>query len=916
MAFQFSLARTTGWAAAATALLHSAAATAQTDTGSGPRGESGALIRPPAEEPAKKPVFAPPVRVHFEDAPYPEEAQKAKIQGTVVLQITIDATGAVTAAEVVEGLGYGLDEAARQAVLKFRYTPATRDGQPVPVKVMERYTFTLEPAPAPAAPEPQVGELGGTVLIADSGAPLAGAQVIVTLPTGEVRALATDASGQWRLPELAPGAYRVQIDASGFEPSQSTEEVTAGEATELAVRLMLVAEPGTIEVVVEGERPLREVTRRTLERREITSMPGTRGDALRVIESLPGVARPPGLAGLIIVRGSAPEDTETLVDGTGVPLIYHFGGLTTVIPTELLDRFDFYPGNFSTRYGRQMGGIVDIALRSPNTKCTSYGKSTGEEGCFHGLAQVDLIDGRVLFEGPLGKDTSFIVAARRSWVDTWITPVLEEAEAGVTSAPVYYDYQAVLEHRFSSDSSLSVRLFGSDDRFEIISRDAAAQDPAFGGRLSFGTSFTRAQAVYKDQLARDVKLYSMLAAGPTNLEFQLGTFRFELNAVPIQLRNEISWKAATGVLFNMGMDLLAFPYDVAVRFPPPPRPGEPDPGPFATRPVLESRDTGTAFRPGWYVEAELQPSHQLRIVPGFRVDHAQDSGHTDISPRVTARYDLVSPTSPGQSEVDAVAAGTRRLRTTIKGGVGMFHQPPQFQETDDVFGTPGLESNRAIHYSLGAEQELTRRIETSVEGFYKDFDQLVARDPDPNGTFEYNTEGVGRAYGLEVLVKYKPDDRMFGWVAYTLSRSVRRDDPDAEERFFEYDQTHALSVLGSYRLGKGWEVGARFRLYSGNLTTPVLPAPALQALYNADAGAYAPIQGEPLSERLPMFHQLDARVSKAWQFEAWRFSVYLDVQNSYNNPAKEGLLYNFNYTQKDYQEGLPILPSIGLRGEF
>jgi hypothetical protein len=645
-------------------------------------------------------------------------------------------------------------------------------------------------------------------------------------------------------------------------------------------------------------------------------MPGTRGDALRAIESLPGVARPPGLAGLIIVRGSAPEDTAVFVDGSDVPLAYHFGGITTVIPTELLDSFDFYPGNFSVRYGRQMGGIVDVKLRSPNTRCTEYGKPTGESGCFHGLAQVDLIDGRLLLEGPIAKDWSFILAGRRSWVDAWIGPVLEEAEASVTNAPVYYDYQGILEHRPSSNSKLSLRFFGSDDRFEIIAKDPAAQDPAFGGRVSLGTSFYRAQAIYEAELSSRVSLYSMAAVGRTMFEFALGTFSFTLDAVPIQLRSELGFKLAKGVVLNAGMDLLAFPFDVFVRFPQPPRPGEPDPGPFATRPPFESQDSGIGFRPGWYLEAELQPVHRFKIVPGVRMDYAQDSGHADFSPRVTMRYDIVSPTRRGESETDAVLAGTRRLRTTAKAGVGVFYQPPQFQETDEVFGTPGLESNRAIHYGLGAEQELARNIELSVEGFYKDFDKLISRNADPNGSFRYGTEGFGSAYGLEVWLKYKPDDVFFGWLAYTLSKSVRQDGPNEPERPFEFDQTHNLSILGSFQLGKGWELGGRFQLVSGSMVTPVLGYPALPALYDADAGAYAQLQGEPNSERLPMVHQLDVRVEKTWQFQAWKLSTYLDVLNAYNNPRKEGLIYNYNFTEKDYATGLPILPSIGLRGEF
>ena len=97
-----------------------------------------------------------------------------------------------------------------------------------------------------------------------------------------------------------------------------------------------------------------------------------------------------------------------------------------------------------------MGGIVDVALREPDTSC--YGPKmvpTDKKGCYHGLVQVDLIDVRLMLQGPvpLLDDWSFVVAGRRSWFDAWLKPVLEELDASVTSAPVYYDYQAIAETR-------------------------------------------------------------------------------------------------------------------------------------------------------------------------------------------------------------------------------------------------------------------------------------------------------------------------------------------------------------------------------------------------------------------------------------------------------------------------------------
>ena len=175
-----------------------------------------------------------------------------------------------------------------------------------------------------------------------------------------------------------------------------------------------------------------------------------------------------------------------------------------------------------------------------------------------------------------------------------------------------------------------------------------------------------------------------------------------------------------------------------------------------------------------------------------------------------------------------------------------------------------------------------------------------------------------------MLLKYKPDERFFGWLAYTLSRSARTD-PGYPERLAQFDQTHILTVLGSYQLGHGWEFGARFRLISGNLTTPNVcnaedencDAARTNALFHAPSGVYTPIPfGDFNSERLPLFHQLDVRLDKRWKFKAWQLSAYLDVQNVYNRANAEAIQYNYNFTARQYVTGLPILPSLGLRGEF
>ena len=852
----------------------------------------------------------PPQLVTFVEATYPAEAQALGLTADVLLRLRVEADGRVSEATVMQPAGHGFDEAAVDAALRFVFTPAQVNGKPAAVRIPFKYSFTLgEQGVERELPAPTVGELSGKIQVAGAETPLAGASVSVRDAAGREHTAVTGADGSWRVSELAPGKYEIKVDAAGFSGVSLAEDVVAGEVTELVYRLSPQI-GDAIEVNVYGARPPREVVRRTISRREMTRVPGTGGDALRSLQNLPGLARPPGLAGLLIVRGSAPEDSAVFIDGDTVPFIYHFGGVSSAVPTELLDRIDFYPGNFSARYGRVMGGIVDVGMREPDTLCRGpYGAPTNTKGCFHGLAQVDLIDGRVLLQGPLPIDGwTFAIGGRRSWVDTWLKPVLREAGAGVTTAPVYYDYQVIVETKPSPTSRLSLRLLGSDDRLEVLIENPAAQDPgALGGNLRFGTSFYRIQALFEADLSRSVRLTSLLSYGPDNAAFALGRFRFDARTQNIQTRQELSFRIVPEVTLNAGLDFQIAPFELLARLPEPPRPGEPSPGPFTTRPLLEQEIESTFYRPAWYADAIFRFG-RLSFTPGLRLDYARDTGHADLSPRLTARYDLTTNAER--------ADGSRSRRTTIKAAAGVFHQPAQPQETDEVFGTPGLLSNRSVHYALGFERELTDNVQLNVEGFYKDLPRLVSRAATLDGTFEYGTQGSGSVIGAETLLKYEPDSRFFGWVAYTLSRSVRRDAPGEDTHPFQFDQTHILTVLGSYNLGGGWEVGARFRLVSGNLDTPALAPPNLPAVYAADAAAYTPLSAEAFSDRLPTFHQLDVRIERAWQFENYSLTFYMDIWNAYNNPAAEAYSYNFDYSRRSYQQGLPIIPSLGFRGEF
>ncbi len=680
--------------------------------------------------------------------------------------------------------------------------------------------------------------------------------------------------------------FRIQFEPQAPAPAPVPVPVPAASTAATAAP---TAPSDALDIDVEGQRPPREPTQHSITAQEITKIPGTNGDALRAIGNMPGVARVGAFDGLLIVRGSSPRDTQVFIDGTSVPLIYHFGGLSSVVPSEMLERIDFYPGNFGPQYGRATGGIVDAGLRSP------------KKDKLHGLLQVDLLDARVVLEAPINKSTRFMIGGRRSWLDAWLGPVLRGAGASVSAAPVYYDYQAMLEHDLTRDTTLRLLVFGSDDRMKLTLNAPDARDPAAGGAFGLHQGFVRVQARIDTRPTNNVRWTTTISAGQGEENTVLGGMYLDVKYVGLQLRSDVRAKLASSVTVIAGIDAQRDSFDASYRLPQSSFEDDSDTGPTFGKPLTTLEGKGALTRPAGYAMLELTPFASLKLLPGVRADYDEGTKKWTADPRIAARWD--------------VHAGFPR--TTLKAGAGIFHQPPEAYESIAPFGNGGLHSERADHYSLGFEQELARPLELSFEGFFKDLHGLVLSAPSANSTangMTYQNVGSGRTYGSELLLRYKPGNggRFFGWLAYTLSRSERKDSPAAAYYRYDYDQTHILTALGSYKLGRGWQLGARFRYVTGSPYTP-----ELGGTVDYDAGTYAPVTSTARnSRRLPAFHQLDVRVDKTWQFQTWAFSAYLDVQNAYNHQNTESISYNFDYSQTAATHGLPILPIVGIRGEL
>jgi TonB family protein len=811
-------------------------------------------------------------------AAYPQAALDAHFRDpvTVSLILDVDATGAVVGTRVETAVGHGFDEAATAAAKKLRFQPALRGGRPIASVLRYRYVFTPPPT-----------RLAGRCASRVTDAPIEGARVAAVGADRVERTTQTAPDGSWSVDDLPPGKVHVTVTARGRVPEVLDEEVAAGQETRVVVRLAGEAAPAApsadagdagapvaLEVEVKGERPPREVTKRTLDKSEIALIPGTGGDAFKAILSLPGVARPPPLSGQLAVRGSAPADTPVFIGGTSIPIIYHFGGLSSVVPTEVLDKIDFYPGNFSSLYGRGTGGMIDAAIRDP--------KKDG----IHGMAQLDLIDARLIAEGPIGGGFSFMVAGRRSWFDLWLAPILAKANAGVTTAPRYYDYQALVTKDINAHSAFRLMFFGSDDAIDILQATASGSNPQSSGSFSEHVAFWRLQATYQNQIDPRTAVKVVAAVGQDIQDQGAGTSFRNTTTVPVSSRIELSEKVHRGIAANVGIDFSFVPYQLNIRGAPPRAPGVASNGPGDL--PLTTSSSGSSVLPAAYTEWELVPRPGTRIVPGVRVDYASPSKTWDFSPRLVARQDLSSDFP----------------RTVLKGGVGLFYQPPQPMDIDPVFGKPGLSDSRALQVDGGVEQDITRQIGLSVDVFYKALDRLIVA--------RQGNTGTGQAYGSEFLLRYKADQRFFGWISYTISRSERRDGPTAPLRLFQYDQPQVFTILGSYLIGRGWRAGARFQITSGSLYTP-----SMGGAFDATTGTnLATTQSPPFGTRLPLFHELDVRFDKVWKFPKWQLTWYLDIENVYSYQAPAGQTYNYNFSQSAYVKGLPILPSIGLRGEL
>ena len=861
---------------------------------------------PPAPTPATEPQvdeeLTPPSLKKDVQPTYPTRAQEEGVAAEVLLDIDIDAAGIVENAVVVQGAtaaGYGFDEAAIAAAKLLLFEPARVAGQGVPVTISYRFRFVPDvkeepaivavPVPEAPPPAPPTGQLSGRLTERGTRLPIIGVRVTIFRGEGddaEGFETETDTSGTFLFEGLGIGTWRILADPEGYYPLRVEEGVAENQHTKASYRIERQSY-NSYDVIVETSEVAREVSQVSISAKQAERIPGTFGDVLAVVQNFPGVARTQGAD--VVVRGSAPEDTRVYIAGIDVPIIYHFGGLRSVLPVGMVERIDFYPGNFSVEYGRATGGIIDVDLKNLAPKKIG------------GYADVSILDTSLYLEVPINEKTAIAVAGRRSYIDALLGPLLPD-DGTTFVLPRYYDGQVLASYRPAPAHRLETFFFYSDDKFEVLFDEPVGDNPNSIPITDIGYTVDFARAIASHHYIPSKKFSSelKLSVGRDRFNFNVGeTLFIRFENLQAQLRETTKYQLSDSLTLRGGLDYLFARLDYSIRAPAvapsddedgPPRLDEDD--------FIFSEATGTSHSTAGFIQAEYKPIEELLLIPGVRLDHFSRTKHFALSPRVTARLDL-------------------NPLWALKAGVGLFVQEAQFQESDPVFGNPDVELEKAMHYSFGAEYRPENHIKLELTGFYKTLSDLVVTSDDVrevNGMTEplrYDNNGAGRVMGLEVSARHELAKGFFGWVAYTLSRAERKDNDDTEYRLFDYDQTHILTVIGSYKLPRNWEVSSRFRLVSGNLYTPYIGA-----VYSSDDDTYLGIRGPTNSDRVGAFNQIDFRIDKKWIYDTWMLNAYLDIQNVANRTNPEGINYNFDFSETEVTSGLPIIPVLGLRGEF
>jgi TonB family protein len=871
-----------------------------------------------------------PALTQFVEAKYPDSLIKSGIEGVVLLELLVSETGAVDSAAVVRPLHPALDASALAAARKFIFSPAQANGGEA-VAVMLQYEYRFSLRDVVTAPKSYVN-LSGALVERGTRRPIADALVVLqfadtladtslavpfSLYMEQIGAIegqswedsrlvaTTDSVGAFKFYSLPSGQVKVSVKAPDYEPYSTDERISTLEEVKVLYYVTRL-DYADYELVVYGKAEEKEVSRHRISLAEVKRVPGLGGDAVRVVQAMPGVARPSFGGTEVVVRGAPSWASRYYIDGISVPMLYHMSGMTAIYPSDALDGVDFYPGGFSSRYGGAVAGVIEMNTRKPKIDR------------LQGYADFSMLTGALFLEGPINDKVSFIASGRRYFAGDLLSlyfDISDPKHTSISMAPYYWDYLLRTDADIDKNHHLSVSILGSRDSIGVFIPTMDRGSSEIDGQLDEMTMMVTFHTLTAGLSSRiSGKWTNTLRLSGTYVAQNTSAFGFaSIRERPLlgHLRNQATFTASDELTVNVGADIELINENMDMEFT-----GGQN---LILRTSFKDQLYGLV---GGYANVEWKPVDKLLLIPGIRYDYYPELDYGGSAFPAFWDYGIEDGRRGWSGEPSLRISGRYQLtdKYTLKAATGTYSQTPEPMglSIHKDFGNPDLPSTKAAHYIAGFEWQISDLISLDAQTYFNRIWDVArsygALDYDSTLDIQrrYFSDGRQRMYGLELMLRHARSEKFFGWISYTLARSEAWSNREGKYTLSGRDEPHNFQLLGSWRLKKNWEVGGRMRFVSGKPTSPIVAT-----VENENSKRISPVYGERNTTRQDPFFQLDMRVDKKIIYDKFILTYYVDFQNLlwplYKSP--ELTYYNYNYTEKQKISMIP-LAAAGVRAEF
>lgn len=718
----------------------------------------------------------------------------------------------------------------------------------------------------------------------------------------------SDENGYYSLTKIPAGSYVLVIKSAEFNEVRMDVQVTKDGVTSINIELEdKITELGPIEISSEAseQRTNVNVSVESIRLQDIKRIPQIgMPDIVQVLTTLPGFVSTGDQGGQIFVRGGSPVQNKVLLDGMIVYNPFHSIGLFSVFDSDIIANADVYTGGFSAQFGGRISSVMDITTKDGNKKETN-----GKIG-FSPFGVRALVEGPLKKMGEKGNGISYIVSAKHSYLDNSSKVIYPYVNDG-NGLPFYYTdvYGKV---SFSGATGSKLNLFGF--QFQDGVRDYQGLSNLSWTNTGFGGNFvvvpSGSPVLISGNFARSE--YGIILEEETSpaRSDTIKTFNFGL---------EFKYVIKDDVL-KYGIDVVGF----KTQF-----------NSFNSLGVAIEQTESTTELNG-FVTYKMSRGNWI-IEPGLRIQNYASLRVVSPEPRFGMKYKATErlrlKAAAGIYSQNLMASNSDR--DVVNLFYGFLAGPENLQST---FTTPNNTVRevknplqKAIHYVVGFEFDVTEKINLNVEGYYRDFRQVTNTNrnklfPDDDANFFRPDEQTkdfivesGWAAGCDVVLKYE-HKTTYLYLVYSLGKVQRWDG----YRWYApvFDRRHNINFVASQKFGKkrNWEASMRWNLGSG------LPFTQTQGYYqspntgdgissdyitgNADELTiqFAELNGG----RLPYYHRLDFNVRREFKWKKVSLEANAGVTNAYN---RDNVFYIDRITAKRVNQ-LPILPMVGLEMTF